>query len=52
MSKNKKKVKNVEDGYMGASDIVNGTASLYKIDEKEMETALKDIYKELNIKND
>jgi hypothetical protein len=51
VSKNKNQVKNVEDGYMGASDIVNGTPSLYSIGEKEMESALEEINKELGIKD-
>lgn len=33
--------------YLGASDIVNSTANLYIIKEKEMESALKEIYKEI-----
>jgi|GEM_PF-3988281 len=33
--------------YLSSSDIVNGTANLYKIKEKEMESALKDIYREI-----
>lgn len=36
---------------MGASDIVNGTAPLYKIEEKEMESALKEIYEEIGVKD-
>lgn len=33
--------------YLGASDIVNSTANLYVIKEKEMESALNEIYKEI-----
>lgn len=33
--------------YLSASDIVNGTANLFEIKEKEMESALKDIYREI-----
>lgn len=33
--------------YLSASDIVNSTANLYAIKEKEMESALNDIYKEI-----
>lgn len=33
--------------YLSPSDIVNGTANLYEIKEKEMEAALKDIYREI-----
>ncbi len=49
MSKNKKKIKDIENGNLGASDIVNGTASLYEI--KEMESALNHIYKEIGVKD-
>ncbi|MFL0267769.1 hypothetical protein [Candidatus Clostridium radicumherbarum] len=36
-----------KNNYLNPSDIVNGTANLYEIKEKEMEAALKDIYREI-----
>lgn len=51
MSKDNKEIKNVENGYLGASDIVNGAAPFYKIEEKEMESALKEIYEEIGVKD-
>ncbi|MFL0247848.1 hypothetical protein [Candidatus Clostridium stratigraminis] len=35
------------NNYLSPSDIVNGTANLYEIKEKEMEAALRDIYREI-----
>lgn len=43
---------NEQSNNLGASDIVNGTACLYSIREKEMETALKDLYKEIGYEED
>lgn len=35
------------NNYLNPSDIVNGSANLYEIKEKEMEAALRDIYREI-----
>jgi hypothetical protein len=51
LAKDNKEIKNVENGYLGASDIVNGAAPFYKIEEKEMESALKKIYEEIGVKD-
>jgi hypothetical protein len=47
----KKEIEKEEVKYLGASDIVNGTASLYKIREKEMKTDLENISNEIRNKN-
>jgi hypothetical protein len=38
----------IQSKYLGASDIVNGTPSLYEPREKEMETAIEEILKEID----
>jgi hypothetical protein len=43
-----KDIKKEGSKYLGASDIVNGTAPLYKIEEKEMESAIEDIMDNIN----
>lgn len=49
MSNSKKEnIPRIQSKYLGASDIVNGTPSLYKPREKEMESALDEILKEID----
>lgn len=40
----------IKSKFLGASDIVNGTASLYEIREKEMDSAIKRTLKTIDEK--
>lgn len=46
--KRNNEVKKERTGYLGASDIVNGSPSMYEIREEEMESALRNIMKEID----
>jgi 2-keto-3-deoxy-L-rhamnonate aldolase RhmA len=47
MKTEEKEVKKLETDYLGPSDIVNQVGGQYVIKEKEMESALQDVFEEI-----
>lgn len=52
MKENENKIIKETSKYLGASDVVNGTPALYSFNEKEMESALEEIYREIDNKSE